>query len=482
MEPNLYMSHPVINFKSVLVGRQIKESVKIVNDESISFAYSFNESLLDLGADGMPILKFSPVSGIIGPNSEQEVEVCFTPSSEKLFNFTLTCNIRKKPTPLKINVKGEGYEIHESVQAEMGDGSTYNILSGKDSQNIIEFGQVQLSEKRVKRFTVINSGKFNFDFVWKGAKRTGVLRVIPDMGTVAKGEKMICEISFMPNSAIAYKNMKLACNIVNGGTYPLSINGSGCKPMLKFSSTEIDFGIHLISKPGIIPVTAVLEITNQDIRDISIDIISPELPWLDITRGLTVISPGESLKLNATFLPREAVIYSEKIQIEINGLSVTDFPIIGEGSEHKIEADQRSINFSALRIGHVSVRTVKITNKSKIPVSFTFVASSLTSLSQIGFSFSNTDEICLRPKGIYSFDIKFQPRRRIQPFSEEILIDSHGTTKTLFIIQGACQGTDVRIENDTLPFGAVVQRSSTTRKIQLQNIGDIGAKFSWVTL
>jgi hypothetical protein len=51
----------------------------------------------------------------------------------------------------------------------------------------------------------------------------------------------------------------------------------------------------------------------------------------------------------------------------------------------------------------------------------------------------------------------------------------------LFSVSGACQGIDIRLESDTLPFGAVVQKSSTTRKIQLQNAGDIGAKFAWKT-
>lgn len=479
MEPNIYMSQTTINFKAVLVGRQIKETIRIINDENIPFSYSWVDALNDIRTDGNPILTFSPVSGIIGPNSEQNIEVVFTPSTEKLFNFNLTCNIKKKPLPIKINVKGEGYEIHESLQTELADGSMFNLSAGADAQNMIDYGQVQISEKRVKRVAIINSGKFNFDFVWKGAKRNGIIRINPDVGTVFKGDKVCCEICFVPNAVTTLKNIKVACQIVNGGLYPLNIFGSSSKPMLKFNPNLIDFGINILSKPGITPATATLEITNQDVRDISFDIVSPELPWLEIPRGLTVVAPGDVVKLTASFIPRDSIIYSENIQFEINGLSIIGIPVTGEGSELKIESDQRSVNFGSLRIGSVVIKTAKITNKSKIPVIFTFASPSIANLSQIGFSFSNTEEVLLRPKGVFNFDIKFQPRRRIPPFSEEIMIESLGILKPLFIIQGACQGTDVRLENDTLPFGAVVQKSSTTRKIQLQNIGDIGAKFCW---
>jgi hydrocephalus-inducing protein len=479
IEPNVYLSQSGINFKAVLVGRQIKETIKIINDERIPFSYSFNETLVDIGADGVPILKFSPVSGVVAANSEQQIEVVFTPSSEKMFNFNLTCNIRKKPIPLKINIKGEGYQMHESLQTELADGSLLSLSCGIDTENVLDYGQVQISEKRVKRVTIINSGKFNFDFNWKGAKRSGILQVIPDVGTVVKGERVNCEVAFVPSMATALKNMKLACHIVNGGIYPLTILGSGAKPLLKFSPSIMDFATQFIVKSGTPPTTSFLEITNQDVRDISFDLISPELPWLDIQRGLTVLSPGDSAKISITFMPREATLYSEILIFEINGLSTIEVPVKGEGSELKLEADQRTINFSALRIGHVAVRTVKLMNKSKIPVTFVLGAGPLATLSQIGFFFSHSDEVTLRPKGVHSLDIKFQPRRRIPPFSEEVSADSHGATKPLFIVQGACQGTDVRLENDTLPFGAVVQRSSSSRKLQLQNIGDIGAKFSW---
>lgn len=37
----------------------------------------------------------------------------------------------------------------------------------------------------------------------------------------------------------------------------------------------------------------------------------------------------------------------------------------------------------------------------------------------------------------------------------------------------------MKLENEFVAFGPVVQKSQTSRKLQLQNVGDIGVKFNW---
>ncbi|KAJ3029566.1 UNVERIFIED_CONTAM: hypothetical protein HDU68_011780 [Siphonaria sp. JEL0065] len=247
LEPNLFFDRVSVNFKSLLVGRQVKEIVKLVNNEAIPFAFSFNETSFELGADQVPVMKFSPTAGTIGGHSEVPIEIIFTPSAEKTFNFNLQCNVKKKPTPVSINVKGEGYEIHESLHSELADGAAFELASGPNSDNSVDFGQVQINEKRIKRVTITNAGKFNLDFSWKFlSKVAGVINIDPEIGTVPKGERVTCEIAFMPTSNVVLKNVKAVCQIVNGRVYPLNILGSGCKPLLKFSATSHDFGTQFI--------------------------------------------------------------------------------------------------------------------------------------------------------------------------------------------------------------------------------------------
>lgn len=489
LEPNVFVDHPSINFKSLLVGRQGKEIVNLINNEDIPFAFSFTESTFDVGQDGSPVLKFSPISGTVPARSELPIEVVFSPCAEKHFNYNLVCNVRKKPTPVTINVKGEGYDVHDSVQTELSDGTVCEFAAGPNVQNVVDLGQSQINEKRVKRVTIVNSGRFNFDFAWNVKTKTpGMFTITPEIGTVPKGERVVCELSFLPTREINFKADAI-CEVLNGRSYPISISGLGAKPLLKFSSTNVDFGPHFLFKPNMpkncTPSVQVIKLTNYDVKEISYDLLYKESNIFDIQRGPSVLAPGESADITVTFYPREAQKYHETLEFEINGLSTVHVDVAGEGVEFKVEhlnPDIRTVSFGAIRIGSTIQKQVKLVNKSIIPATFTLGPASILEVLQAHCaSISSFGTLTLKPKGVLTLDLKFAPNRRIPFFSEDIMLEGPGVEKTLFSVTGACQGVDVKLENDLLAFGPVCHRSSTVRKMHLQNVGDIGVKFQWDT-
>ncbi|KAJ3129345.1 hypothetical protein HK098_001757 [Nowakowskiella sp. JEL0407] len=290
-EPKIILERSGINFKSVLVGRQVKESVKLVNNEKIPFAYSFNETSFDLSNQNVPVLSFHPAKGTIAANGEIIIDILFAPSSEKIFNFNLLCNIKKKPTPLTLNVKGEGYKIHESILSELADGKLFELSSSME--NSIDFGQVQLLEKRIKRIMVVNSGKFNFDFMWKiTPKLATFISINPEVGTVGRGERFVCEMSFLPAAPISLKNLKVLLQIVNGRSYPLLLSGTGCKPLLKFSKISHDFGTEFVYKTGMTPSTTTVRVTNEDVKDVSLELLLSSAECFEVQKGATHVSSG----------------------------------------------------------------------------------------------------------------------------------------------------------------------------------------------
>lgn len=484
-EPNVFIDRVSINFKSQLVGHPLKEHVNLINNESIPFNFSFSETSFELGNDGAPVLKFSPTSGTIGANSEFPIEIKFKPSAEKVFNFNLVCNVRKKSAPVTINIKGEGYMIHDSLSSEMtNDGALFELASGSTAENIIDFGQVQLNEKRIKRITISNAGKFNFDYAWKFLSR-GSIAISPDIGTVSKGDHVTCDISFHPttanNSAVKVKGV---CQILNGRSYPFTITGKGVQPLLTFSMMEVDFGMKFIYRSGMPLNISTVKITNSDVNEISYEVIFPTSTVFELVRGPNSLAPGASANLEVFFYPRDSTDYSETIKFEINGLSTIEIPLCGGGTTFQVETvlqEHRSINFGAVRVGHVVSRQLKLVNKSEIPATFSLGPQAmLDNLAALAISLSPAaSNITLRPKGVHTFDLKFTPITRFSPFSEELSLESPGISRPIALIQGACQGIDIKLENDTLPFGAVVYKSATTRRMQLQNTGDIGARFKW---
>ncbi|KAJ3074073.1 hypothetical protein HDU98_012192 [Podochytrium sp. JEL0797] len=471
LEPNVYFDRVSVNFKSLLVGRQVKETVQLVNNEDIPFAFNFNETSFELGADQVPVVRFSPTSGTIGGHSEVPIEIIFTPSTEKMFNFNLQCSIKKKPTPVSINVKGEGYEIHDVVQSELVDGTIFELASGANSENALDFGQVQINEKRVKRVTITNSGKFNLDFSWKfTSKLSGMISVVPEIGTVPKGEKLLCEVSFIPTSNVVLKNVKAMCQIVNGRSYPLTIHGSGCKPLLKFSAVAHDFGPHFIYRPGMTAATTRIRITNQDSRDISIDPVSKDLGVFDIRKVPGTLTPGESTDMEIAFYPKEAKAYNEIIRVEINGLSFVNFNVMGVGAEFRVDVvqpDTKHINFGSIRVGHTVAKTIKLINKSVIAAKFNLGPSSVIEmLANRSVTLSQTDDIILRPKGVATVEFKFMPQARISPFAEEIVMEGPGVSKPLFLVSGMCIPQPV--QNDVIKFSSPV-RQADIKSIKIEN-------------
>ena len=230
-EPNLFMERTAVNFKTVLVNRKVKEIVKLINQEATTFNFSFSETSFELNADVSPVLYFTPTSGTIGPHSEIPIEINFSPSAEKSFNFNLICNIKRKPTPLSINVKGEGYGVHDALEVELADGSTVELQSGSSAENILDFGLLQVNEKRMKRIHVINAGKYNFDFSWKlPIKQSSNIRIMPEMGTVMRGQRTTCQLLYHPLAVSALKNCKLQCQIANGRSYNLVLIGGSARP------------------------------------------------------------------------------------------------------------------------------------------------------------------------------------------------------------------------------------------------------------
>ena len=51
------------------------------------------------GCEGASVVDVSPLSGVVGPDSELPIDLSFGPTIEKLFNFNVELRVKNKPTP-----------------------------------------------------------------------------------------------------------------------------------------------------------------------------------------------------------------------------------------------------------------------------------------------------------------------------------------------------------------------------------------------
>ena len=97
-------------------------------------------------------MSFEPSSGTVPPLGDVPITVVFVADAEKPRNFNVVAAVRRKPSPLSLNVKGEGYALHETLQLESmvpGEEKPARLLAAP-SKNAVDLGRVLVNETRAR--------------------------------------------------------------------------------------------------------------------------------------------------------------------------------------------------------------------------------------------------------------------------------------------------------------------------------------------
>ncbi|ETV98760.1 hypothetical protein H310_08827 [Aphanomyces invadans] len=476
-EPRVLFDRGGVNFSTLLLGSRAVHSVHLINDEHLPFNFAFDKVSF-LGEK--PVVSLTPLSGVVPPNSRCPVEIEFAPVEEKQYNFNINCHIKRKPSRLSLNIKGEGYAIHDFVVLQEDEGSYSAAPIEPNTVQLLDFGIVRVNEKLRKSLVISNAGKFNFEFNVNWASGTHPMVTIEPMhGTVRKNDKVKCNITFSPTLETSLDSLQLVCTTAGSREYIFKLHGSSVPPAVEFSFVSHDFGACFIAEPDAVPIveTIVLRIANQDAdMDISIDCSFEKRSHLRVQVQPTVLGPHDVVEVPITFIARTEGNYEEVIPFTINGTTVVNVTIKGEGIYPKVELVgnvQQVVNFGTLQIGQSLSRFIKLLNRSKRKTSVELMSPNpdITIFPQ--------HDIQLKPRESVDVELRFAPTRRIQSFQEELSMEIAGTRKKLLVMTGWCQGMDVQLETETLGFGSVVFGSQLVRKVLLQNRGDLVAKFMW---
>jgi len=486
VEPSVAFDVASVNFGKVLVGSRSRETVMLSNNEHIPFGFNFDRATYEVpGGDGKrPVLAFEPSSGTVPPNSSIPVVVTFVPDVEKPLNYNVVAAVRKKPSRLTLNVKGEGYAIHETLEVESVGAVRPMEVVAAPSKNAVDLGQVLINERCVRQISFVNSGSINFDFAWDCGVNPRV-SVKPETATVGKGERLVCELAYAPSAAETLVNYQVTCGIINGRKYNLHLNAVGHRPNLKFSFHSFDFGPAFVHQAGMPPRTQTLTISNEDEKPFAIDCLfdSAAWPYLALDDAPTMLAPGTSADMTVSFMPREAKEYRAVIPFQINGLYNVNVVITGEGVPLRLDvanAAQTAVNFGSLRGGQSATRELKLVNRSRLPISVS-LEPSLEALAGHDVTATNGAAPLIIPaRQTGALSLTYKPSKRARPFVEDLaVIVAGGVPRVLSQLQGACLGTEVKLATDNLSFGTVTQGSRTMKRVQLQNTGDVGTKFSF---
>ncbi|NXJ80823.1 HYDIN protein, partial [Trogon melanurus] len=417
------------------------------------------------------------------------ITVVFTPTLEGEAVFNVKCDVKRKTQPLSLNIKGTGYSMNMSVVWEDNHGCVTELSA--QEVNVIDFKEVQLNESIKHIFSICNKGKFSFTFSWElsgPTARKQVLAIAPQTGTVqAEGGKEETQLTFHPRKMCSLKDVKLTLQIVKGPTFTCVFLATVVVPPVHFSTTRLNFGPCFIYHAGMPPPRQTFVITNKADSDVSLKCLFSSTTHLEVDFIGYILRPGEAVDVPITFYPREVASYHELIPFEINGLCQQTVEVRGKGIEMKVdvvEPQGKVVKLGALSVGQTVKKFVTIANNSAAPLTFKLsLVSTTPELQEAGvLSLNPSHEVNLKPKGdTCKVEVTFSPKCRIQPFSEEVVLECSGLVRPLFMVRGSCQGVHVSLDQEHLSFGAVMQQSYTSQRVIMQNTGDVGVKFKWDT-
>jgi hypothetical protein len=532
-EPKISFSSAKLDFHAVMLGGEgITETVYLENHEHMPFNFAFDKySLMQLEGPEGPVLTVTPSEGSIPPNGKLPITFYFIPQEEVIYNYNVICNVKRKPNKLAINVKGEGYAVHPQIQLENtivqpsaaaptaaaaaatstahdhthGHGKAaaaaavavtapvvvqekFLTLKPLPATNVADFGTVQVLDTLAKTITVLNAGKYNFDYSWNIDHIGNMLHLSGGKmnGTLLKGEELSYKLTFAPQSEGNLDKCQLRFTVAGKYVYQIVPRGLAVKPALRFSFMHHDFGACFITSPGGVPVVEeqMLVLKNHDpASNISVECIFQKIRALSVECPPSVIPPGGELAIPIRFAPREAKDYSFAVPFMVNGSSRVQVSILGQGIPARLElvnGSQRRTAFGLVNVGTSAQRTVLIVNKSKraLPLKLLEAGSDACNLSDRCIKVSPL-EIKLAPRETYPITLDFSPTKRVSNFQEDLLVQYAGVTRTLVTISGKAQGIECALDTDSIPFGLVILDSQKVKKATLENSGDLTITYQW---
>jgi hydrocephalus-inducing protein len=497
-EPRVAFSTSKLDFHSCMLGGEgHAETIYLENKEHLPFNFAFDrQQLQQLEGPHGPLLSISPRSGMVQPHGRFPIELLFKPQDEVHYNFNINCEVKRKPNKLSLNLKGEGYAVHPLIQLEQPDeitgGTQLVTLKPSPAVNYADFGAVQVLDQVKTKLIVTNNGKYNFDFLWDvdGMHEFLSLTGGKMSGTLHKGEEGMYTVTYAPMTEGGLDQCRMSFTVAGKYTYTILPRGTAMTPALRFSFMHHDFGPCFVTAPGgstVVEETTLRLVNHDPSSNISVECAFQKTRTLWAECAPTVIEPGGFLDVPIRFAPRDVKEYMFVIPFLVNGMTKVPINISGAGVNPRLELanqSQRRVNFGTVNVGSDQTKTVMLVNRSRkaLPVQLIEEGGKYGggALRDRSVTFSPESEVMLGPRESLAIPLSFSPGVRVSQFNEDLMIRYAGMTRKLLSVAGKAQGIEAGLDTDSLPFGTVVEKSQKSKKLALENTGDLAITYQWM--
>ncbi|XP_063716545.1 hydrocephalus-inducing protein homolog isoform X4 [Symsagittifera roscoffensis] len=479
-EPTVRFERSHLSFRSILVGEQSHELIHLENDEDFPLSYSFDaESIYTEGRGAM--IGIMPIAGVIPPKSRAPLDLFFTAPSDKEYNFNLICRVKHRREPLMLNVKAEGFSVRADLVCESASGQMVKLTA--NGRNEINLKQVEPNEQAVRSLQVSNPGKYAISYKWTISSHRELVSISPEEGELKPGQKCSTTLAFLSAKNCELRNCILTLEVKRGPNYQVALLGKCVAPLLVFSAKKVNFGSVFLARAGMKPSVENVQITNSDSKPISVQCLFEDTDALQVGFQSCSLDPGQSASVTLTFSPHRVGAVEEVVAFFLNGLSTSTLQVKGEGITANIEAadGMKLLNFGSVKAGKQAKKQTTLTNHTKVPVTFDLCMSPTSPRGvTLAQSVSITpSKVTMKPNESVNVVVKLCSNERIPAFSEEVYLEMAGSSVPVFSVSGSVVDQSVRLDTQAVPFGAVVARGESRRRLLMTNDGDIGVYFNW---
>eukprot|EP00796_Vickermania_ingenoplastis_P005935 gene5935-4245_t len=475
VEPDVFFSNSKINFGSVSIGTKSDTEIILENRDDIPFGFCFDKAVLST----TPFLSVKPAQGIIGPKDKLPITVTFTPKDELEYNMPLVCAVKKASTPLTVNVKGEGFTIHETLIMEQP-GEEEPIVVQRSQPLFLNLGRVQLQDKVIRRFVLTNTGQYSFEYT-VGFPARRFVYIDNVAGTVMPKTSTVITLTYSPTAEENLRSFRMLFKISDKVAYQIGVQAVSYIPKLNLSFDKFDFGPRFINayNSGVVVSTA-LTVMNNDKDMVTVDCsLSDGNDWCELDTSSFVAHPNDVKEITITFCPNETRMYDDQLKLLVNGVYPILVPISGEGVTPRVEVLNHFCKLGVARIGEKREAEMRLECRSRIPTPVSFVGCLDEELMNKGVSITTGLHYLLKPREVRVLHVLFNPQRRMGAFQREMKMMVCNREVPFALITGACEDSEIHLDNSTLKFSDVVVGSSSIKKIVIMNSGDISQKFAW---
>jgi MYXO-CTERM domain-containing protein len=357
-------------------------------------AYTFTPSTLDVS------------SGEIGV-----VSVTFTPTSQGPANATLTLTTNDVANPsVTVNLSGTGIQPTISV-----------------SPTSLSFGDQRIGAPAATRtLTVTNTGTGNL--VVSNITATGpgaaAYSFMPSTLSVPANESRTLTVSFDPPvEGIANATLTLTTNDVAHPSVTVNLSGTGIRPAMSVTPNPLNFG----DVPVNGTVTQTLAVSNTGSGTLSITSITKSgagAAFYTFMPATLDVPAGQSRTLSVTFTPTVEGQADAFLTLTTNEVQAPSFRVdlSGYGGRPTALMDPSPLNFGGVRRGATNVRTVRLSNTGRAPLSFT----SAPVISSGPFVYQGPSSATITAGGFLDFQVAFSPTSNIS-YSATLTLTSNAT-------------------------------------------------------